>query len=209
MSIAQIITDTVACYDDFLSAEECQGILEELDIAFWQPSKVIRLKDDDKYSEELSSMRVSHTAAQEWFSKKLMAVLKKIEKRICRLHQTPANHLEYWQATKYPFRGKFDYHHDAGYWDLHPAGERVRTFLLYLDTPKKGGETHFRALDISVDARAGRLLTWDNLFANGDCNHRMVHSGKPLLKGSKTTLVTWERQKKFRIPLLTKAGRAK
>jgi hypothetical protein len=56
---------------------------------------------------------------------------------------------------------------DAGYWDDHYAGDRILTFLLYLRTSLKGGGTYFRALDTYVDARAGRLLVWENLFPNG------------------------------------------
>jgi prolyl 4-hydroxylase len=199
MNRAEVPADGITYYDEFLSADECRIILEELEIAFWQPSKVIQTNDPHKLQEVLSRSRISHTAYQQWFPAKLNIVLKRIEKRLCRLVHSKSDRLEPWQATRYPFRGKFDYHLDAGYWTYHSAGERMRTFLLYLDTPLKGGETHFRALDISVTAKAGRLLTWDNLFDNGGCNYRMVHSGKPLLKGKKTTLVSWERQKKFRI----------
>ena len=84
--------------------------------------------------------------------------------------------------------GKFDYHLDVGYWGTHYAGERILTFLLYLNTPLKGGGTHFRALDVNVESKAGRLLVWDNLFPNGNSNHRMIHSATPLLKGKRLPL---------------------
>jgi len=198
MSHVETIADGITCYDEFLSPEDCRAILEELEVAFWRPSKVIQRDSKHKHYEMLSHTRISHTAGQEWFSTNLNTILKSVEKRLCqRVHSKP-DRLEFWQATRYPFKGAFDYHLDAGCWADHPAGERSRTFLLYLDTPAKGGDTHFRAFDISIAAQAGRLLVWDNLFANGDCNYRMMHSGRPLLKGNKTTLVTWERQKRLR-----------
>ena len=141
---------------------------------------------------------MSETAHQKWFSGRLNRMLRQIETRLQKLFALEIANLEYWQATDYSRLGKFDYHLDAGYWGAHYAGERILTFLLYLNTPLKGGGTHFRALDVTVESKAGRLLVWDNLFPNGDCNHRMIHSATPVLSGKKTTLVTWQRQKKFR-----------
>ena len=184
--------------DDFLTPGECSNILKELEIAPWQPSLTYRKQIDGVYRNELSQLRVSETAHQDWFSAELRAMLRRIEKRLQKAVDLDIANLEHWQATNYPRKGKFYYHLDSGYWDGHYAGDRILTFLQYLNTPSKGGGTHFRALDLYVKAKAGRLLVWDNLFPNGDCNHKMIHSSLPLLSGKKTTLVTWQRQKKFR-----------
>lgn len=192
------MTSEIFFIDGFLSEAECSSILEELEVAPWQPSLTYRKQTDGAYRNELSPLRVSETAYQDLFTAKLKAMLRRVEKRLQKLVDFDPAHLEYWQATNYPGKGEFYYHLDSGYWDDHYAGDRILTFLLYLNTPLKGGGTHFRALDVYVEARAGRLLVWDNLFPNGDCNHRMIHSSVPLLRGKKTTLVTWQRQKKFR-----------
>jgi prolyl 4-hydroxylase len=192
------LTSEIFFIDGFLSGEECGNILEELELAPWQPSLTYRKQEDGVYRNELSSLRVSETAYQDFFTGKLKATMRRIEKRLQKIVELDTSHLEYWQATTYPRKGEFYYHLDSGYWDDHYAGDRRLTFLLYLNTPLKGGGTHFRALDVYVEATAGRLLVWDNLFPSGDCNHRMIHSSVPLLKGKKTTLVTWQRQKKFR-----------
>jgi len=192
------VTSEIFFIEGFISEEKCSRILEELEIAPWQPSLTYRKQKDGTRRNMLSPFRVSKTAHQSWFGDELNAMLRLIEKRLQTLFGLDSANLEYWQATDYHRRGKFDYHLDAGYWGNHYAGERILTFLLYLNTPLKGGETHFRALDVNVEAKAGRLLVWENLFPNGDCNHRMIHSATPLLRGKKTTLVTWQRQKKFR-----------
>jgi hypothetical protein len=62
---------------------------------------------------------------------------------------------------------------------------------------RAGGGTHFRALDLLVEARAGRLLTWKELVAGGT-NDSMTHAGTPVSEGEKITLVTWQRQRRFR-----------
>lgn len=193
------VSSEVFFIDRFVSEAKCQDILEELNYVPWQPSLTYRQQADGSRRNQLTQNRVSETAHQKWFGSRLNSMLRQIEMRLQRLFALEIANLEYWQATNYSRHGKFDYHLDAGYWGAHYAGERILTFLLYLNTPLKGGGTHFRALDIKVESKAGRLLVWENLFPNGNCNHRMIHSATPVLSGKKTTLVTWQRQKRFRI----------
>lgn len=198
-TVATEVFDSIVYYDNFLSASECEQALEELDSSFWQPSLTYTPDENQVYHDILTDFRKSETAQQSWFGKKLNKWLQKVESRLQNLYPLNPIHLENWQATRYPKKGMFDYHVDAGYWKDHHAGERIYTFLLYLTSPEKGGGTHFRALDKYVDAKAGRLLVWNNLFENGEANHQMIHSSTPLLKGEKITLVTWLRVKPFKI----------
>jgi prolyl 4-hydroxylase len=194
----RVIRDGIRVIDRFLTPAECSLALDELECAVWRPSLVYVKHDDGIYRDIMSPLRVSETAQQRWFSDPLQRMLKGAERRLEKLFCIDASHLESWQATTYPHRGTFYYHLDAGYWEGHHAGDRILTFLLYLTTPLKGGGTHFRALDVHVEAKAGRLLVWDNLFGNGACNYGMIHSSVPLLKGKKTTLITWQRQRRYR-----------
>jgi hypothetical protein len=191
-------SDTLLVLDGFLSAPECDQILNELDYAFWRPSLTYQRQSDDTYKNVLADTRVSDTAHHDMFPDGLIELLATVESRLEASFDAPRATLEWWQATRYPVDGKFDYHLDAGYWEDHHAGDRVRTFLLFLTTPAAGGGTHFRALDVLVEAKAGRLLVWDNLFADGTPDHRMIHSGTPLREGRKVTLLTWQRQRRFR-----------
>lgn len=190
--------DGVLEIDGFLSPTECQWILNELRYACWRPSLTYMEQDDGVRRDVLSPLRVSETAQQSLLTDDMLDKLVEIERRLAGLVEMDRSHLETWQATDYPLGGNFYYHMDSGYWDTHPAGDRIYTFLLYLTTPERGGGTDFRALGQRVRAKAGKLVIWNNLFANGDSNHRMIHSSMPLLKGRKTTLVTWLRQKRFR-----------
>lgn len=185
-------------YDDFLSPAACRQVLDELEFTLWRPSLTYLQQADGTRADVLSTLRVSNTAQQRWFTDELQSTLRGIERRLSRRFQLDPAYLESWQATDYPRGGGFYYHLDSGYWDDHPAGDRMLTFLLYLTTPRRGGGTHFRARDVRLQARAGRLVVWNNLFDNGDCNHGMIHSSVPLQAGSKTTLVSWLRQKPFR-----------
>lgn len=188
----------VAVVDRFLTDHECSVIHHELQFAYWRPSLTYQRRGDGTYRHVLAGTRVSETAHQDWFSPALTGILADVETRLAALFGAEPSHLEWWQATTYGVGGKFDPHLDAGYWDDHPAGDRTRSFVLYLNTPGAGGATEFRALDLSVEAVAGRLLTWRNLFPDGRPNHGMIHAGTPVREGHKSTLVTWHRQRRFR-----------
>ncbi|QJW88710.1 hypothetical protein HNV11_04615 [Spirosoma taeanense] len=184
--------------DDFITPAECAFVCQELEFSFWQRSSVIRKVENNQIQSMHSPTRISETSGQEWFSDELLDFLQVLETRLESLLGTSRQRLEFWQATRYEPGGQFDYHHDAGFWEDDPAGERRHTILLYLDTPERGGQTHFRAQDVSVRAVAGRLLVWNNLLPTGSCNYGMIHASTPVLEGQKTTLVTWERLNPFR-----------
>src|SRR6266508_202918 len=190
--------EAIVVMDGFISEQEGGQLLDELEYVFWKPSLTYQRQVDDTYRNVLADTRVSETAHQDFFSDEVAELLAAIEARLTAYLGVDPAHLEWWQATRYPIGGRFDYHLDSGYWDDHYAGDRVRTFLVYLTTPLTGGGTHFRALDVLVEARERRLVAWENLFPDGTANHSMIHSGTPLGDGEKTTLVTWERERRFR-----------
>jgi 2OG-Fe(II) oxygenase superfamily len=188
-------------FEEFLSSEECCDIRRELKFTLWRPSLIRKKQEDGAYRNVLSvPFRLSETATQDWFSDRLRSKLAQVEDRLNELIEFHPKCLESWQATTYARNGYLNYHLDSGYWEDHPAGDRLLTILIYLTTPQTGGGTHFRALDISIKARAGRLVVWNNLLPHGGADHRMLHSGEPLVEGEKITLVTWVRQKPCRNP---------
>ncbi|HEV7993254.1 MAG TPA: 2OG-Fe(II) oxygenase [Gemmatimonadaceae bacterium] len=184
--------------DGFLRPEQCAAMLDELDFALWRPSTVAERYDGAELSVVRRSMRVSESTAEEWFTPALRRMIRAIDARIARLVPRLAARRERWQATRYVRGGRFDYHFDCGHWADEPAGERERTVLLYLDTPRRGGSTHFRELDVDVEARAGRLVVWRNLTPARARDPDMLHAGAPLAAGRKTVLVTWVRQRTLR-----------
>jgi prolyl 4-hydroxylase len=181
--------------DGFLGAEECARILEELQFVFWSASTVLVHYGDQSVKSVRSQRRLSESTLEEWFSPELMRIIRTIQKRIAPLIPGIYRRRERWQATRYMKGGRFDYHYDCGKWGDDPAGERVHTVLIYLDTPRRGGSTQFPGFDLDIKARAGRLLAWKNLTAEGLCDRGMLHASAPLKEGRKTTLVTWVRQR--------------
>lgn len=190
--------DRIVVMDEFVSPSECALMLRELDFTHWGESSVVKYIGDEKSPAYFSDMRKSETSGQFWFSDELNEALSAVEARLARLLATSPKRLEEWQATRYGVNDRFDFHVDCGNWERSAAGERKRSLLLYLNTPVKGGGTRFRALDKTIEARVGRLVVWNNLLPTGKCNFAMIHAGLPVEEGTKTILVSWERERQLR-----------
>lgn len=184
--------------DGFLTARTCERMLDELDYAFWQPSTVVNRDAAGVVVAQRSAMRISETAMEALFPPAAARIAERTRERVARVLRVSKARFETWQAVRYRSGGKFDYHLDAGLWSSEPAGERVWTVMLYLDTPGAGGATTFKQLGLKVDAVAGRLLFWKNLLSDGTPNPWMLHRGAPVRRGRKTILVTWIRERAAR-----------
>jgi prolyl 4-hydroxylase len=183
------------CLDDFLTPAQCALLLEELEFAFWEPSGVSYFRRGLGSRNGFSRRRVSETAQQQWFSKPIERLLARVDARLDRLIPRFTSRRERWQATRYGRGGKFDYHLDSGHFRHEPAGEREHTVMIYLNRPRAGGGTHFSELELEIEPQPGRLLLWRNLKRNRQLDRDMLHSGRPVVAGHKTVLVTWVRQR--------------
>lgn len=186
--------DGILVIDDFLSPAECARMLEEQTRGQWVDSVVANasggaMSGGGRYSDSLVLSAYSGRAD---------ALLRRIERRLAELAGMHPAHLEPWQMTRYRRGDRYDYHVDCGI--RHPSGERVRTILIVLEQPARGGATHFRALGRTVRPCAGRLIVWSNLLPNGRCNHAMIHAGRPVWQGRKTILTTWEHVRPYSDP---------
>jgi prolyl 4-hydroxylase len=78
--------------------------------------------------------------------------------------------------------------------DLAANGQRVATFLLYLNEDYEGGETAFPALGWRHKGRKGDALLFWNVDAAGAPDERTLHAGLPPASGEKWLLSQWLRQ---------------
>jgi predicted 2-oxoglutarate/Fe(II)-dependent dioxygenase YbiX len=77
--------------------------------------------------------------------------------------------------------------------DLAVRGQRVATFLIYLNDDYEGGETEFPRLGIRHKARKGDGLLFWNVDESGRPDLRMLHAGTPPTRGEKWVLSQWLR----------------
>jgi prolyl 4-hydroxylase len=195
----QILNEkNIVIIDDFITEQQLKNIVFELQFTHWTRSSVVKYNGEENSPTFYNHMRKSESSTQTLFAEDLNKEVVAIERKLASLLQTNSNKFEEWQATRYIKDDKFDYHVDCGNWGNSLTGERRRTILLYIDAPLKGGETKFRALNLIVQPVKGRLVIWNNLLPNGKCNFAMIHSSLPILEGTKTVLVTWERERNLK-----------
>jgi len=96
------------------------------------------------------------------------------------------------------FRPHFDFlTQDEEGWaaQLQRYGQRIATFLLYLNDDFEGGETDFPAIGLSHRGRKGDALFFANVDTAGAADRKTLHAGRPPTRGQKWILSQWIRDR--------------
>jgi hypothetical protein len=189
-NLTELEQNKILVIDDFLSLDECNNMLFLLQPHKWNPSMVIQLGENNTIKHFVSTTRTSKTFSAYDFNNELKQLISRIELKVCKRFDINRAKIEGWQISKYGYKEKFEPHLDC-LWKDNIYGLRQKTILLYLLTPSLGGETFFRALNLLIKPIRGRLVIWDNLLDNGNCNHAMIHGSLPVKQGIKIILNTW------------------
>ncbi|HEX3675708.1 MAG TPA: 2OG-Fe(II) oxygenase [Rhizomicrobium sp.] len=123
--------------------------------------------------------------------------------RIAALAGLPTHSLEHPMVLHYEVGQEFEPHYDF----LDPdgpglkkeialKGQRVATFLLYLNDDYEGAETEFVKLGVRHRGRKGDALVFWNLDAEGAPDWRTKHAGRAPSSGEKWLLSQWIREDK-------------
>ncbi|HET9231630.1 MAG TPA: 2OG-Fe(II) oxygenase [Vitreimonas sp.] len=114
----------------------------------------------------------------------------------------PAVQYENPNILRYEAGQEFKPHYDAlepdkaGYHEeLSRYGQRVATFLIYLNDDFDGGETSFPLLSWSFKGRTGDALFFWNVSRDGAFERRLQHAGLPPTRGEKWLFSQWVRNK--------------
>jgi hypothetical protein len=119
-------------------------------------------------------------------------VLALVQQRMCRSLDVPLRHLEPAAVLHYAvgqeIKPHFDFvdpnvpNHDE---EIAQRGQRVVTFLIYLNDDYADGQTDFPRLQLSHKGRAGEGLYFVNALADGKADVRTLHAGRPPSSGEK------------------------
>jgi prolyl 4-hydroxylase len=186
-------SSTVTCVDEFLDAEECARITDDLRHTYWWESPVIRLDRRSRLVSGHSVSRTSSTTDETWLSEESHELLRAVERRLAADFDVPVDHFEPWQMARYRAGERFEEHHDSGFFAGDRWGERTISVLIYLSDSPSGGSTYFPALRQRFQPVTGRLLAWPNLLPDGSIDPRMRHIACPARR-VKTILSTWVRE---------------
>lgn len=178
---------------DFMSAEECAGMMELIDDGA-KPSAIFAASSNDG----IRTSQTCHLSSEH-------SIVASIEERMATLLGLPLSHSQSVQGQRYQVGQRFKMHNDylAGGQTYSQAvadegGQRTWTAMVYLNQVEAGGCTNFpRALTI-VAPVAGALLTWNNNDRQGLPNPFTHHEGMPVEAGSKYILTKWFREREWR-----------
>ncbi|MEO8115781.1 MAG: 2OG-Fe(II) oxygenase [Phenylobacterium sp.] len=129
-------------------------------------------------------------------------VVLAVRARIAATVGMPTGALETPQVLHYAPGQKFDRHYDfldldvPGYAaDVARRGQRVATFLIYLNEGYAAGETDFPMVGLTHKGATGDALMFSNVDAAGRADRRTLHAGLPPTAGEKWLFSQWIRDR--------------
>lgn len=129
-------------------------------------------------------------------------VIQILRARIAAATNLPLPVFEPAQIMHYSVGEEFRPHYDfltgdAEGWaaQLERYGQRIATFLLYLNDDFEGGETDFPSVGISHRGGKGDALFFANVDPAGTPDRKTLHAGRPPSRGQKWILSQWIRNR--------------
>lgn len=125
-----------------------------------------------------------------------------IRQRISAATRLPVPLFEPSQVLHYAVGQRFRPHHDfldpannAYHESLGRFGQRIATFLIYLNEDFEGGETSFPKADLKIRAQQGDALFFANVTRDGSPDPNTLHAGLPPTSGEKWVFSQWIRDR--------------
>ncbi len=182
-------------FDNFLSGAECDTLIA-LSEAKMQDSTVVDPTTGQyvKHPERIS--RGTHLDHQS------SIVVIEIETRINRQFGFALNQQEAIQILHYQVGGEYRPHYDffppndtGSQPAIAQAGQRLATLIMYLNTPEQGGTTDLPNIGLSVTAKKGSAVYFENIDQYGLPDNNTLHAGAPVLAGEKWIATKWFRER--------------
>lgn len=181
--------------DDFLSDAECD-VLVQLSKAKMEDSTVI---------DPVTGQFVKHperTSRGTHFEHQSSDIVIAIENRIAEVFGFETKQQEAIQILQYALGGEYKAHFDffspsdaSSHALIAEGGQRLATLIMYLNTPLEGGSTDLPNLGLSIRAKKGSALYFENINQQGEVDERTLHAGMPIIAGEKWIATKWLRER--------------
>lgn len=177
--------------DNILTLEECNELINQAEK---------KLVTANVLGENRKGYRTAHNC---WLFENTDLIIK--IKNIIKLETNlEIDNQEKIHIVKYDVGGEYKEHHDffhpnTDYYDnvIKIAGQRIYSCLFYLNDDFNGGETDFPIKKIKVTPKVGRLLIWKNVKDDSSLDYDSLHSGLPIISGTKWIAIIWVRENKY------------
>lgn len=194
-SVALSTAHPIRAIQRFASDAECRYMISRAR-ALLRPATVVK-----KTGEQAVVEGRSNTSAA-FLEYAMDVVLEVIRTRIGAAIRLPTPLFEVTQIMHYSVGQEFALHCD--YLDpanpahlprLQAGGQRIATFLIYLNEDFDGGETDFPQIGLQYRGRAGGAVFWANVDVRNRPNPLTLHAGLPPTSGEKWILSQWIRDR--------------
>lgn len=178
---------------NFLSKKDCNSIIKMIDQNNHR-STVAGGGDNKSIYEESRTSSTSNLNPQN-------PVIKRLHKRISKFLNLNPNQGEAIQGQVYEpgqfFRPHTDFFEGDSFTNhcLH-SGNRIHTFMVYLNVPEEGGETSFPSINLDIKPQTGKAVSWPNMLG-GKVLPEMIHEGTNVVKGKKYIITSWWRENEW------------
>ena len=179
---------------DFLSPEICDWLIVQ------GRERLARAKVFDRQTGAAVVNQARTNSAAEFLLDDADIVLLLVQTRIAAFAGAPFYLLEPANILHYEVGQSFEPHHD---WfnveepgeaaEMRARGQRVLTFLVYLNDGFEGGETDFPEAGLRFKGQRGEALYFHNTDASGAPARRTRHAGLAPTSGEKWILSQWVR----------------
>lgn len=182
-------------FDDFLSEAECDTLVMH------SKAKM----EDSTVIDPVTGKFVKHperTSRGTHFEHQSSDVVIAIENRIMEVFGFTYKQQEAIQILQYALGGEYKAHFDffspsdaSSQALIAEGGQRLATLIMYLNTPKEGGSTDLPHLGLSIRAKKGSALYFENVTQHGEVDERTLHAGMPVIAGEKWIATKWLRER--------------
>lgn len=182
----------IAFFNDFLNEAECAELIA-LSAAKLENSTVIDNETGSRVPHE------ARTSEGTWFRRGENPLVARIETRVAQLTNSRISNGEGLQILHYGVGARYDPHYDyfadnvGGRVHSENGGQRIATFIMYLNDVEAGGETTFPNLRLRFAPKRGSALYFSYSNAHGQCDERSLHGGAPVIRGEKWISTKWIR----------------
>lgn len=193
--VIQLDNPRVMVFEHFLSEDECDTL-----IALSQ-NKMLDSRVLDPASGEFV-LHAERTSRGTHFEHQSNQVVTDIENRINTLFGFCVAQQEAMQILHYAVGGEYKPHYDffppseaGSEGAIKAAGQRLATLIMYLNTPEQGGGTSLPNVGLTVTAKKGNAIYFENIDPLGQPNPQSLHAGMPVLAGEKWIATKWFRER--------------
>ncbi len=179
--------------DNFLSPDQCKILIDLID------QDAVRSVTATETPGELSQVVENRTSYSSVLDEKRHALITEVNDKMSDILNIPKTRAEVLQGQRYEvgqqFKDHFDWFEGKNLKQyVAQQGNRLYTFMVYLNEDLEGGETEFQKINIKFKPKTGMAVIWKNLNSDGTGNRLALHAGRPVTKGKKYILTRWFRE---------------